>query len=130
MLAAGQLVVEKTDGGEVGFDCGRRAAVFLKEFRVGKNVLGCDVGNALDVVDFREEIAEAADGLFVPAAGLDAALAAVAEHALDLGEQVLIDGIGFHSAPPVRRETGAAHPSAKGRISARFPRAAQEVAHF
>lgn len=32
----------------------------------------------------------------IAAAGLDTALAAVAEYALDLCEQVLIDGIGFH----------------------------------
>ena len=130
VLAAGQLIVEKADGGEVGLDGGCCAAVFLEELRIRENMLGRDVRNALDVVDLCEEIAEAADGLFVAAAGLDAALAAVAEYALDLREQVLIDGIGFHSAPPVRRETGAVHPSAKGRISARFPCAAQKVAHF
>ena len=103
----------KTDGGEVGLDGGCRAPVFLKKFRVSVNVLGRDVGNTLDMVDFRQKVAEAADGLFVATAGLDTALAAVAEHALDLCEQILIDGIGFHSAPPVRRETGAVHPSAK-----------------
>lgn len=113
MFAARQLVVEKTDGSEVGLDGGCRTAVFLEEFRVGKNVLGRDVGNAFNVIDFREEIAEAADGFFVSATGLDTALSAVTEHTLDLGEQVLINGIGFHIAPPVCRETGAAHPSAK-----------------
>ena len=96
MFAARQLVVEKTDGGEVGFDGGRRTTVFLEEFRVSKNVLGRDVGNAFNVIDFREKIAEAADGLFVSAAGLDTALSAVAKHTLDLGEQVLINGISFH----------------------------------
>ena len=86
VLAARQLVVEKSDGGEVSFDGGRRTAIFLEELRIRENVLGRDVGHALHMINFREEVAEAADGFLVPAAGLDTALAAVAEHALDLGE--------------------------------------------
>ena len=100
MLAVRKLVVEKADGGEVGLGGGCRAPVFLEELRIRENVLGRDVGNTLDVVDLCEKIAEAADGFFVSAAGLDTALSAVAEHALDLSEQVLIDGIGSRPLCP------------------------------
>lgn len=76
-------------------------------------MLGRDVRNALNVVDLCEKIAEVSGGFFVSAAGLDTALAAVAEHALDLGEQVLIDGIGFHHCTSCASGDGRSSPVCK-----------------
>ena len=76
-------------------------------------MLGRNVGKALDMVDCRQKVAEVSGGFFVSAAGLDTALAAVAEHALDLGEQVLIDGIGFHHCTSCASGDGRSSPVCK-----------------
>ena len=76
-------------------------------------MLGRNVGKALDMVDCRQKVAEVSGGFFVSAAGLDTALAAVAEHAPDLGEQVLIDGIGFDHCTSCASGDGRSSPVCK-----------------
>lgn len=90
-------------------------------------MLGRDIGQSFQTIDFREKIAEAADRLFVPAARLDAALPAVPEHALHLREQVLIDVICGHGILlSSGRQTQLTRLQTQA-VSARFPRMVRRI---
>lgn len=91
-LVAGPVhqVVEKPDRGQVRLDGGWSLSAFLQVHHIGVDVLGGDVGQALQAVTVCQEAAEPLHGLVVPGAGLVAPLAVVAVEAVQLGEKIFI----------------------------------------
>ena len=80
----------KADRGQVSLDGGRGLAAFLQVQDVGDQVLGGDVGQALQAVTVGQKAAKPLHGFVVARPCPVAALAVVPVQAVELGDQVLV----------------------------------------
>ena len=132
VLCVADLIMEKADGGQVGFDGAGGFAVLLHSEDVGGQVLAADVGKFLQVELISQEVAEALHGFVVPPFGLKASLTVVLGKFIQLVEQGLIVafGSGMHSHRylpfDVEPHMDAVHPLATFVVSACFPDADQK----
>jgi len=85
------FVMEKADGRQVCFDRAGRLAVFLHLHYIGSQMLATYVGQLLKMIVFRQKAAETFHGLIISFFGMKAALAIMAGHLVQLGDEGVVE---------------------------------------
>lgn len=121
----GHLIVEKSDGREVGFDGAGRLALRLQIEDVAYQMLAADVLQLLQVVVDSEVGAEPLDRLIVAILRAEAALTVVARQLVQLGNEGVVNAFCSHieKAPYIQNcvQLGALHPLARRAVSGASP---------
>jgi len=117
----GHLIVEKSDGGEVGLDGAGRLALLLQIEDVAHQMLAADVLQLLQMVVDSEVGAETLDRLIVAILRAEAALPVVASQLVQLGNESVVNAFCGHiKKSPCNRscvQLGVLHPLARRAVS-------------
>ena len=117
--------MEKSDGGEVGFDGAGRLALLLQIEDVAHQMLAADVLQLLQMVVDSEVGAETLDRLIVAILRAEAALSVVPCQLVQLGNEGVVNAFCGHieKAPYIQNnvQMGALHPLARRAISGVSP---------